>query len=342
MRYSMLIIMLCIVAATNLTHADEIVFKNGDRLTGKIEQLVDGKITFKSVVADTLTIDIETIQTFSTDSPVKVHLSDGTVLDQRIAKASLNKFAIEGDSALKAQPFDLAAISSINPPQKPKPKWTGNLSAGLTSTHGNTQTEAINASMNLSKRMEKDRIQLNADFASGRQKDPDTAVIKTTKNWLRTKAKYDHFFTKKFYGYLDGRYEKDSIANLERRVIIGLGGGYQWVESDDLNFSTELGAASVSEKFTNQTQSNSDVSAQLSYYFDKKLTKTIKFIHNLTYYPSTGSFSDYLITSTAEVRAGISKNMFTNFKIIFDYDTTPALGSSDTDTKYILGVGWSF
>jgi hypothetical protein len=34
--------------------------------------------------------------------------------------------------------------------------------------------------------------------------------------------------------------------------------------------------------------------------------------------------------------------MFANFKVIFDYDATPAEGAGNTDVKYMLGVGWSF
>jgi hypothetical protein len=45
------------------------------------------------------------------------------------------------------------------------------------------------------------------------------------------RGKYDYFFTKKAFGFIDARYEKDRIAELERRVVVGVGGGYQWVES---------------------------------------------------------------------------------------------------------------
>jgi len=342
MRRSILVLLLSVAVSGPLLRADEIVFKNGDRLTGKLENAVGGKLVFNSDVAGTLTVDISNVETFSTDAPAKVHLSDGTVLNQQIIKASQGKFGIEAGPALKAQMFDMTAVSSINPPPKPKAKWTGNISAGLTSTHGNTQTESVNASVNLSKRTEKDRTQLSADYARGEQTDPDTKVETKTEDWWRARAKYDYFFTKKFFGYLDGRYEKDSIAQLDRRMIIGAGGGYQWIESDALNFSTEAGLASLYEKFDNQTESNTELSAQLGYHFDKKLVDNIKFINDLTYYPSTEKLSDYFLTTTAEIRAGISENMFTNFKVIFDYDSTPAEGSGKTDTKYLLGVGWNF
>jgi putative salt-induced outer membrane protein YdiY len=123
---------------------------------------------------------------------------------------------------------------------------------------------------------------------------------------------------------------------------MGGGGGYQWIESDDMNFSTELGLASLYEKFYNRATANKELSAQLGYYYDKKLIKTVKFIHNLTYYPSTDDLSDYFLSTTAEIRANFTERMFTNFKIILDHDATPAPGAKTTDVKYILSVGFGF
>jgi len=341
MRYFLLAVVV-IGALPTLLSADEVYFKNGDKLTGNIEKLVDGKMVLKSDLAGTVTIELANIQTFSTDDPVEVHLSDKTVFSRKIVKSDPNKFAIEGAETLAAQTFELSAITSINPPKKAKPKWSGDISAGVTSTHGNTKTELVNASANLSKRTENDRTTISADYARGKQEDPDTGEEITTENWWRAKGKYDYFFTKKFYGFADGRYEKDSIAQLDRRAIVGGGGGYQWIESDRMNFATEAGLASLYEKFDNQTESNSEISAQAGYHFDRKLTDTIKFMHDLTYYPSLEQFSDYFLTTTSEIRANFTENMFTNFKVVFDYDASPAQGKGGTDTKYILGVGANF
>ena len=342
MRGHLLLSLCCIVLFTHAMYADELVFTNGDRVTGKIDHAQEGKLVFTSVIAGKVTVDVSKIQTFSTDEPINVHLKDGSVLVQKVVSSTAGKFAIEGTETVKAQDFDLAEISSINPPPKPKPKWTGNVSAAVTSTHGNTKTDAISASANLSKRTEKDRTKLSADYARGEQEDPDTGEKKKTEDWWRTKAKYDYFFSKKFYGYLDGRYETDKMAELDRRVIVGAGGGYQWIESENMNFSTEGGLASVYEKYENQTDSSTELSAQLGYNFDKKLAKGLKFIHDLTYYPSLDKFSDYYLTSTGELRAHFTEKMFVNFKVILNYDTTPATGSGTTDTKYMLGLGYSF
>lgn len=322
--------------------ADEIILTNGDRLSGKIVKLVDGKLVFQSELAGEVTVDASKVQTFSSDESIKIHLKNGTILNQKVHKAGAGRFAIDAGDILQAQEFGTSDVTAINPPEKPGPKWTGNISGGFSSTHGNAKTEFANASIDLKRRAEKDRIQLAVDYARGSQEDPDTGESKVAEDWWKTRAKYDYFFTKKIYGYVDNRYEKDSIAQLDRRVVIGGGGGYQWIESEDMNFSVEAGLASLYEKFDNTSDSNSRMSAQFGYNFDKKLYNTVKFLHGLTYYPSLEKFSDYYLSTSAEIRAYFTKQMFANFKAILDFDATPAPGAGDTDVKYILGVGWNF
>ena len=339
MRWKVSILLITLVLFTQLSYGDEILLKNGDRLTGKIVKLVDGKLTLKSDLTGEVTVELTNIQTLSSDEPLTVNLKDGTGLNQKINSAQAGRFSIAGDATVRAQEFAVGDIVSINPPV---PKWTGNLSAGITSTHGNTKTESMTGSVEIKKRTDKDRTALNADYAKTKQDDPDTGQEETIEDWWRAHAKYDYFFSKKMYAYLDGRYEKDAIADLERRVTIGIGGGYQWIESPNLNFSTELGLASLYEKFDNQTESNSDITAQLGYNFDKKLMKNLSFINTLTYYPALEKFSDYYLTTTAELRSNFTATLFLNLKAILDYDATPAIGAHKTDVKYFLGLGYSF
>jgi putative salt-induced outer membrane protein YdiY len=342
MRYKTVFLVAAMMIFTMFCYADEIQFKNGNRLTGKILHLTDGKLLFKSDIAGDVTIDLSNIQTLSSDEQVTVTLKDNTGFRQRLSSAGNGRFSISGDETTSAQEFAVSDIVTINPPVKPAPKWTGNLSLGITSTHGNTKTESVTGSASLNKRTDNDRTTLGADYSKSKQKDPLTGNDQTIEDWWRARAKYDYFFSKKMYGYIDTRYEKDSIADLDRRVTVGLGGGYQWFESEDMNFSTELGLASLYEKFDNQTDSTSNITAQLGYHFDKKIKDNIKFINDLTYYPALKKMSDYYLTTTAEIRMDFTKSFFANFKTIFDYDSTPAIGAHKTDVKYFIGLGYSF
>ena len=341
MRYCFLII-LTVFLAVQTVPADQVYLTNGDKISGKVIKLVDGKLTLKSELIGELTLKACDIKTLNSDEPVEVHLKDGTTFNCKLIKAEDGHFAIGGDNVLLAQNYEIAKVASFNPPEKSAAKLTGNAVAGFTSTHGNTKNESMNFSADMQKRTEKDRTTISAMYIRSEQENPKTKEIsKTEDNW-RLKGKYDYFLSKKCYVYLDGRYEKDSIAQLDKRMIIGVGNGYQWIETDAKNLSTEIGIASLYEKFDNQTDSNSELSIQAGYHFDAMLNEKIKFINDMTYYPTLSSLSDYLISTTAELRLSATDNMYTSFKTIFDYDTTPAKDSGSTDLKYIFGVGIGF
>ncbi|MBN1818322.1 MAG: DUF481 domain-containing protein [Sedimentisphaerales bacterium] len=342
--YNMTFVMVCtlLYAAGGFVQADEVLLNNGDRLTGTVETILDGKMSFKSDLIGPVSIAMKDIRTFTTQAPAKLVLADGTILQQSVAAAQADKVTLAGSELIQAQEIALADIQALNPPEKAPPQWEGSVTMGLTSVHGNTKSESIQAGASASRRTEKDRTTLGADYGRSKQEDPDTGQDETTEDWWKTRAKYDYFFTEKLYGFLEGRYETDKIAQLDRRLIGAAGGGYQWIEQPDINFSTELGIAYLTERFKNDTGNNNETSLHAAYHFDTKLTDTIKFINDLTYYPSFGQFSDYYLTTTAEIRASLTENMFANFRTIFDYDSTPATGQGSTDIKYILGVGWNF
>lgn len=243
---------------------------------------------------------------------------------------------------MQPQTVPLAAVASINPPPVPKVKWTGGISGAVGVTTGNAEADSITGSVSLGRRTELDRITAEGDIAKSSQTDRDTGESRTSEDWWRLRGQYDYFFTKKFFGFGNGRYEKDSIARLDRRVVVGGGGGYQWIENDTTAFSTNLGLASVFEKYKNQSESNSELSLQAGYNFSHQLWKNTKVLNDLTWYPSLSDVSDFFLTSTGEVRMNLTKSMFANLKIIFNYDATPAIDRGSTDVKYLLGVGLNF
>jgi putative salt-induced outer membrane protein YdiY len=325
-----------------LSKADEIIFTNGDRLTGTLKQITDGMVLFNSDIAGEVEILLEKVLTFSSDSTVEMHFRDGTVIKRPVKKSESGKIAIEGDETLKTQEFYLSSLTSINPPARPKPRWKGNVTAGLSYSQGNTNRNDYSLNLNLNRRGHNDRITFTADYAQSKEEDANTGQDTTTQDWWRLKTKYDYFISPKVYGYTEAAYEKDSIAKLERRVLVGAGGGYQWIESQKMNFSTEAGIASVYEKHENVSDGSSDFSAKLGYHFNRIFTSKLEFINDLSFYPSFAQFSDYYLTTAAELRAKINQQMFTNFRAMLDYDASPAEGSEKTDIKYTMGAGWIF
>jgi putative salt-induced outer membrane protein YdiY len=342
MRHVHYLVLLCLVLSGAVVRADEVALTNGDRLTGTIVQMTDSKLLFKSSAAGDVTIPLADVQTLSSAEPVTLRLSDGTVLIRRLRPGQAGQVAVEAEGPIAAQTLPLTSVTAINPPPKPEPKWTGSVSAGVAATTGNTETQAINASVDVQRRSEKDRMTAGFDYARGQQKDRNTGEDNVTEDWWRARARYDYFFFPKTFGFMNVRYERDSIADLDRRVVIGGGAGYQFVESEKLNFAGLLGLASLYEKFKNDPDSKSDLSLQLGYNFDMQVTDSVKVLHDLTYLPSLEKFSDYFLTTTGEVRASLTKAMFAGAKVIFNYDESPAPGRGSTDVKYLVSVGLSF
>ena len=60
--------------------ADEVLFLNGDRLTGRIVQAAGGKLVLRTEAAGDITIDLKQVKTFATDEPVQLKVRESTVL----------------------------------------------------------------------------------------------------------------------------------------------------------------------------------------------------------------------------------------------------------------------
>ena len=318
--------------------ADEILFLNGDRLTGKIVKADGGKLTIKSETAGEVTVDLAKVKTFSTDEPIVIKTGD-TTLSSKVTGGADGTVQVVPVAGGSSQVIALKDVAKINPPPV---QWTGSFVANAMITTGNSETENFGVSLNAVRRSEIDRITLGGAYYYGRQEDKDTGDKTTTiDNWFLL-GKYDYFLTKQFYLYGLVRVEQDQIADLDLRLTLSGGVGYQWFEMPTFNLSTEVGVAWVYENF--QGGGNEDhVAARFAYHVDWTPYKTIKLFHNLEWLPNvTDWFGDYNLNVDAGLRATIYEGLFAEAKIEVRYDTTPAPGAKKDDVRYLLGVGWAF
>src|SRR4030043_2067029 len=112
MRYKCPIVVATLVLLAQISYGDEIQLKNGDRISGKIQHLVDGKLVFKADVAGPVTVELSNIQTLSSDDPIEVNLKDKTGFTQKVSSAEAGRFAIRGSESGKAHQFAGADIVS--------------------------------------------------------------------------------------------------------------------------------------------------------------------------------------------------------------------------------------
>src|SRR5579864_8773882 len=82
--------------------ADEIIFKNGDRLTGKIETYDGAKLTIDTPSVGKQSVDLKNVRTFSSTSAIEVVLPDGTVLHQRAEPGPDGQVGLAAEGAAPA------------------------------------------------------------------------------------------------------------------------------------------------------------------------------------------------------------------------------------------------
>jgi len=225
-------------------------------------------------------------------------------------------------------------------------------------------------------RTKKHRFRQSGWLIIERAEDSDGEKYTTEENFT-VLAIYDYFFTDKFYGYWSERYKKDHIDDLEYRFTHAWGLGYQWSETDKLDFATfagpgylqekydsripnpnytepqtisylqarrsgRLADANVETKWLKDVSRRNDIILQSGYHFEWKPLSRIHYISNFTYNPSIDDWGEYNITHDSEVRTFINSKIYFTFKFILDYDSHPGEDSASTDTDYILGLGWQF
>jgi hypothetical protein len=339
MTLTLLPMLILVLSPAGPARGDEVLFLNGDRLSGKILKAAGGKLTIKTEGAGEVSVDMAKVKTFSTDAPVAVGVKEQPAVSADVGAGPDRYVQTAPAPGAPPQPVAIADISAINPTP---PAWTGSFSLNGLVTTGNSETEQYGFRGALSKRWPDDRLTFGAEYSFGRQEDPSTGGKSTTIDYAMALGKYDHFFTKKFYGYLGVKAERDGVAELELRLAPGAGVGYQWFEGPRFNLSTEVGLAWVYENFK-RTGTKEFFGPRLAYSIDGKPVEPLLLYHKLEYLPSFEDFSgDFLLNIDTGARLTVWKGLFAELRHEFRYDSTPAPGRSRTDQRFILGAGWGF
>ena len=337
MRTIITIFMLLLVHISPLA-ADQLFLVNGDRLTGTLQQLTDGKLSFKSNLAGDIIVDVKNVQSLATDAPVLLRLQDGSTIKAQLAIADPGQLVLQQGTVLEAQTIALAEVTAINPP---KPKWHGNIRAGYTISRGNSETEDANAGFDLQRRTDNDRITAAGAYFFSREKDNDTGDRDTTKDEWFARLQYDYFWNPQLYVYGNTRVERDSIADLDLRLMAGSGIGYQWFETTRFSLSTEAGLGWQYEVFEDD-ENNEQVSARLAYRIARQINQRLRMFHDTEYYVSVEDLSDYYLISQAGLQVTLIQSLFIETRAVVKHDSTPADDAEQTDFTYMFSLGWNF
>lgn len=325
---------LLVATAIFSLQADEVFFKSGDKLTGTVKSVADGKMVFDSKVAGSITLNLDDIKTFTTTGANKFVAKDGSVIESAVTPSE-----VEGNIIVDNRQLGLSAIDKVNPTPV---KWTGKIGAAATLIRGNTDSTSVSLGFDAARRTDNFRLSTAGSYFAEEQKDLSTKQSHTTAdNWfLRGQA--DWFFTQKNFCYVNAKYERDRIALLDSRLMYGAGYGYQWIERSDFNFSTEAGFTYTEEEYMEPSEKRDFMTARFAYHIDYTVFTKVKLYHNLEYIPNLEDSGIFLVNADAGVQAPLTDRLSLDSKIVYAYNSQPADNRYRTDTRYLVGLSWLF
>ncbi|HTO70719.1 MAG TPA: DUF481 domain-containing protein [Myxococcota bacterium] len=332
-RFAIVCAFVAAFALAARARADEIQFTNGDKLTGKIVKLADGKLTVDSTVAGKVDVKWTDIATMSSDEPVTVVLDDGRSVTETLGPSEPGQVKAGGET------IALSNTAKLNPEPV---QWHGNAVVAARFDRGNTVGDNFDGTVGAVRRSEVDRITLGAGYSAAESMDSDGTGKHADKSKAFGAGQYDYFFEPQGYGYGNLRAEKDRFADLNLRLTTGLGLGYQWIETETTKFNTEAGLSYISEHL-HDSSDNNYLAARIAWHLDWSFYPDLTFFQYTNWYPSLYHISkDQLVEAQTGLRYKLWGDFFGESKILWIWDTTPAQGKKQEDLSYIVGIGYGF
>jgi putative salt-induced outer membrane protein YdiY len=214
-------------------------------------------------------------------------------------------------------------------------KWSGTVNFSFDSTSGNSKKLVINTDADATRRGENDRWTLKGFYRTSQQGDV------TEERKVGTSAKYDYFATEKLYYLGNGTWEKDMAANLDPRITVGGGLGYQFFEREDSKFSAEAGLNFIDEQFRSGGD-DSYTAARAAYDYQRVLTESADFKQSAEIFPNVSDVKDVYSKLTSRVSIALSERLNGHATWVWDWDNTPIAGAENSDHQVTIGIGWSF
>lgn len=226
----------------------------------------------------------------------------------------------------------------------PKPKWVGDVSAGITLTRGNSDTTLASLTASADRKTAADEWLLGANLTYGKAKVTvnNTTTTSTTAQQADGFLQYNALFTPLFYGYARVEGFHDDVADIHYRLTIGPGVGYYFIKNKRTDFSVEGGPGYISQSIGSSRQNF--VTFRVAEKFHWQLSDRARLWENAEIDPDLQNTESYIITSEIGVAADLTadKNLSLNVFLDDDYESEPAAGRLKNDAKLVAAVDYKF
>jgi len=322
---------------------DWIQLTSGEWLKGKIIAMYEESLEFDSDKLDVLTLDWEDIQEVRSAQTMQV-----AFLDDVIAVGNLNvdgdDIRVMGEKEYKSTRSQVLSITAGAP--KERNYWSGKVSFGVNYRTGNTEQRETNGRANIIRRTPRDRIKI--DYLGNFSESDGTTIADNQ----RASAGWNRFLSDRFYiSPALGEYYRDPFQNIGSRWTLGIGLGFQLVDTSTVTWDVNAGIAYQYTSFDDVVEGDpktADTPAlTLGTRYDNELTGWMDYFFDFSFNvvnKESGSYTHHLITGFGFDLIG---DLDFDISIVWDRTQDPRQNSNGTfpkkdDFRTIFGLGYSF
>lgn len=341
--------------------ADQIVLKNGDRLTGSITKSDGKQLVIKTDYAGDVTVKFDAIQSITTAGDLNVSLGGKTVVGpvttsgDNVVVATKTAGPVEAPMSsitLLRSPAEQAAYEkSLHPGLLEG--WNGGLNLGFALTRGNSETKNLNIGFNALRKGSHDQLTLytNSIYATN---DLPTASPHTTANTIGGGLRYDHDFAPRVFGFVNADFYHDALQFLNLRSTLGGGIGLHATKTPSTTLDLLAGLNYTHESYSAFTLppippgtpvaavTRSLAGLTLGDAFMHKVGKGTVITQSLFFYPDLSQTGQYRGTFNFGTVTKLNKWLGWQNSFADIYVSNPPTGTKQNDLQLATGLNFSF
>jgi putative salt-induced outer membrane protein YdiY len=344
--------------------ADQVVLKNGDRLTGTISKS-DGKVlVIKTDYAGDVTVKFDAIESITSVGDLNVSLGGKTVVGpvtttgNDVVVTTKTAGPVEAPKAsvtMMRSPAEQAAYEKILHPGLLE-GWNGGLNLGFAVTRGNSETKNLNIAFHSTRKGFYDKLTLywNSIYATN---DLPTASPHNTANAIGGGARYDRDFAPRAFGFVNGDFYHDGLQYLDLRSTVGGGIGVHAIKNASTTLDLLAGANYTHESYSGFTLppvppattgtpvaavARSLAGATLGDAFTHKVGKGTVITQNFFFYPDLTETGQYRGTFNFATVTKLNKWLGWQNSFGDIYVSNPPSGTKKNDLQIATGLNFSF
>ena len=344
MRQQLFSLLLILVALTGEALGDQLLLKNGDRLTGTIVKS-DGKtIVFKSDLVGEISVALDSVTNVTSDKTLYVTLADGRTVaglvsakdGQAEIRSNAGPVVVDRSAitVIRSEAEQQLYESTLNPGLLQQ--WNGGADLGLALTRGNSHTTNFALGMAISRETLRDKTSLYA--ASVYNRETSDGVSRTVANTFRFGARYDRNINRDWFGYGFTDLEHNGLQDLNLRWVLGGGLGYHAIRNERTKLDLLGGLDMSREYFEGDDNDRTSLEAQLGQTLDHQFTPRVALKEQLFFFPNLSNGGEYRINFDASLVMDISRRLAWQVTLSDRYLSDPPGGFKQNDLLLTTGL----